>query len=288
MAPNSVTSVTSAKLVFTNLQKFVNLWKSGNEGSFKVDCKDGKAKLIFSCNLGNPDDHIQDGRHRKRRRVKSENRKARDNARATAFQAARASPPTAASPAPTPAGQAMPIPVPSVLPPAEQDQDKSPPQSLQLTPPSSSHQPPPRHTSPLPDSSSSTSTLLTSSPPSSPGETSQEEDAEGDGTRSLTRSVRFSEETGEKETMAPRGAENATEEEVASSQRSPSSHQGQEAVEPEEVDVREDGVPAPSFFQLQLDLYSKRVEDWRRLREANSPESVKPPEEINPPPLKRT
>ena len=88
--------------------------------------------------------------------------------------------------------------------------------------------------------------------------------------------------------MAPRGAENATEEEVASSQRSPSSHQGQEAVEPEEVDEREDGVPAPSFWLQQLHLQEKRLEDLRRRRQANSPESVKPPEEINPPPLKRT
>ena len=53
-------------------------------------------------------------------------------------------------------------------------------------------------------------------------ETSQEKEAEGDGTRSGTRSVRLeSEENGEKETrkkVATRGAENVTEEEVSRSQ----------------------------------------------------------------------
>ena len=185
MAPTN--TATSAGLVFKNLQKFINLWRSGKEASFKVDCKDGKAKLIFeekifSCNLGNPNDHIQDGRCRKQR-VKSENRKARDNARAAAFQAARA-PPTEAPPAPTPAGQDAPPPVPPALPPAGQDREKSPPQSHQLTTPSPSQQPPPRHTSPLPYLPCSMSKLLASSLPSSPGETSQEKEAEGDGTRS--------------------------------------------------------------------------------------------------------
>ena len=124
-------TATSASLVFKTLQKFINLWRSGREGSFKVDCKDGQAKVIFeekifSCNLGNPDDHIQDGR-RGKPRVKSEIRKARDNARAAAFQAARA-PPTEAPPAPTPAGQDVPLPVPPALPPAGEDRDKSPAQ----------------------------------------------------------------------------------------------------------------------------------------------------------------
>ena len=251
-----------------------------------MDCKDGKARLIFSCDLGNPDDHIQDGRCRKKQRVKSEIRKAHDNAWAAAFQAARAPPPpTTAPPAPTPAGQDAPVPVPPALPPAGQDQDKSPPQSLQPTPPSSSQQPPPRHTSPL------SKFFLTSSLPSSPGETSQEKKAESVETRSGTRSVRFSEEAGEKETLelAPRGTD-VTEEEVASSQRSPSSHQGQEAVEPKENEEREDGLPPASFWQQQLDLQVKRLEDIRKLRQASSPESVKPerpPDEDHPPPLKR-
>ena len=306
MAPTNTT--TSASLVFKNLQKFIILWKSGKEGSFKVDCKDGQAKLIleekiFSCNLGNPDDHIQDGR-RGKSRVKSENRKARDNARAAAFQAARA-PPTA----PTPADQDVPLPVPPALPPAGQDREKSPPQSHQLTTPSPSQQPPPRHTSPLP----SPHTLFfltskTSSLPSSPGETSQEKEAESVKTRSGTRSVRFSEEAGEKETLelppAPRGTENATEEEVASPQHSPSSHQGREAVERKEDDQGKDGLPPPSFLQHSLDLEEERQAAIRALNlqeerlaairarrsTASSPESVKPdqpPDEDHPPPLKR-
>ena len=93
MAP--INSATSASFVFASLQEFVNLWRSGNEASFKVDCKDGKASLSFSCNLGNPDHHIQHGRSRKK---KSVTRVLRNNARAAAFQAAR----TVSSPAPQP------------------------------------------------------------------------------------------------------------------------------------------------------------------------------------------
>ena len=49
--------------------------------------------------FGHPDSpHIQDGRRRRRNRVKSDTRRARNNARAAAHQAARASLPPAASP----------------------------------------------------------------------------------------------------------------------------------------------------------------------------------------------
>ena len=137
-------------------------------------------------------------------------------------------------------------------------------------------------------------TSKTSSLPSSPGETSQEEETEGVETRSGTGSPRFSEEAGEKETMelppAPRGTENATEEEVASSQRSPSSHQGRETVEQKEDDQGKNGLPPPSFWQQVRDLQEKRDEDLCKLQQANSPESVKPaqpPEEDHPPPLRR-
>ena len=104
---------------------------------------------------------------------------------------------------------------------------------------------------------------------------------------------------------APRGAEKATEEEVASSQCSPSSHQGRETVEQKEDDQRKDGVPPPSFFQHQLDLEDGRrpairalnLQEERlaairaRLSTASSPESVKPDQpqdEDHPPPLKRS
>ena len=149
------------------------------------------------------------------------------------------------------------------------------------------------------------SKLLASSLPSSPGETSQEKEAEGGGTRSGT--VRFSEEAGEKETLelppAPRGAEKATEEEVASPQRSPSSHQGRETVERKEDDQGKDGLPPASFWKQSLDLEEVRRANIRALelqeerlaairqRIASSPESVKPdqpPDEDHPPPLKRS
>lgn len=108
-------------------------------------------------------------------------------------------------------------------------------------------------------------------------------------TRSGTRSVRLSEEAGGKETLelAPRETEKVTEEEVTSSQRSPSSHQGREAVERKEDEKRKDGLPPASFWQQQLELQEKRLEDIRKLRKASSPESGQPPDD-HPPPLKRS
>ena len=202
--------------------------------------------------------HIQDGRHRKKHRAKSVTRKARDNARAAASR----------TPFPAAAGQDVTTPVLPELP--GQDRDKSPPKSHQLTTPSPSQQPPPRHTSPLPTLS------LPTSLPSLPRETSQEKKAESVETRPGPRSVRFSEETEEKETMelAPHGAEKLTEEEVAHSQHSPSSHQGWEAVEQKEDDQGKDGLMPASFWQQQLEVYEKRYEDLRKLRQASSP--VKP------------
>ena len=136
---------TEAGFLFATLTEFIHLWKSGKEGTLSLKCKNGKTSVKFQGSLGHPDTpHIQDGRGKKHR-AKSVIRKARDNARAAAFQAARAPPPTAAPPAPTPAGQDVPAPVPPALPPAGQDRDKSPPQSHQLTTPSPSQQPPPRH-----------------------------------------------------------------------------------------------------------------------------------------------
>ena len=74
--------------------------------------------------------------------------------------------------------------------------------------------------------------------------------------------------------LAPHGAEKLTEEEVAHSQHSPSSHQGWEAVEQKEDDQGKDGLMPASFWQQQLEVYEKRYEDLRKLRQASSP--VKP------------
>ena len=301
---------TEAGFLFATLTEFIHLWKSGKEGTLSLKCKDGKTSVKFQGSLGHPDTpHIQDGRRGKKRRVKSEIRKARDNARAAAFQAAGAPPPTAAPPAPTPAGQDqdVPAPVPPALPPAGQDRDKSPPhtsipgaQSHQLTTPSPSPQPPPRHTSPLPTLSPP------SSLPSSSGERSQEKKAARVGrrmkratrveTRSGTRSVRFREEAGEKETteFVPRGAEKVTEEEVTSSQSRPSSHQDRQAVEQKEEKKEDDGVMTPAFWERckawehQVELQDKllrSIQKRRALSEAVKPD--KPPDEDHPPPLKR-
>ena len=170
---------TETGFLFATLREFLHLWKSGKEGSLTLKCKNGRNSMKFQAGLGYPDQpHIQDGRRRKRHRGKTDIRKSRDNARAAAFQAARAPPSATATPATPPAGQDVPPLVPPALPPAERDLDKSPPQSHQLTTPSPSQQPPPRHTSPL------HTPPLPGALPSSPGETSQRKKAESVETRS--------------------------------------------------------------------------------------------------------
>ena len=115
-------------------------------------------------------------------------------------------------------------------------------------------------------------------------------------TRSGTRSVRIREEAGEKETteLAPRGAEKVTEEEVTSSQSRPSSLQDRQAVEQKEERKENTGVMTPAFWQQQLELQEKRLEVIRKVRQARSQETVKPPDDFEyapdddqPPPLKR-
>ena len=61
--------------------------------------------------------------------------------------------------------------------------------------------------------------------------------------------------------LAPRGTEKVTEEEVASLQCSPSSHQGQETVE------RKDGLPPSSFWEDQLRMQSDLEADARERKE---------------------
>ena len=69
-----------------------------------------------------------------------------------------------------------------------------------------------------------------------------------------------------------------------------SSHQGREAVERKEERKEYDGLMPVSFWQQQQELQEKRLEDIRKLRQARSPEIVKPgqpPEDDHPPSLKR-
>ena len=80
---------------------------------------------------------------------------------------------------------------------------------------------------------------------------------------------------------------------MASSQRSPSSP-SREPVEQKEERKENVGVMTPSFWQQQLELQEKRLEIIRKLRQARSPETIKPPDDFEyapdddqPPPLKR-
>ena len=89
-------SYNQASFFFAKLNEFIHHWKSGRKASIKIECKEGIATHQMTCNLGYPDlPYVQDGAHRRRNkpRVKSEIRKARDNARAAAYQRARAPPP---------------------------------------------------------------------------------------------------------------------------------------------------------------------------------------------------
>lgn len=101
---------TEAGFLFATLREFIHLWKSGKEGTLSLKCKNGRNSVKFQSSLGHPDSpHIQDGRRKRKHRVKSDTRRARDNARAAVHQAARASlqpaaspPRTVSSPAPPP------------------------------------------------------------------------------------------------------------------------------------------------------------------------------------------
>ena len=87
---------SEAGFMFASIMEFIHLWKSGKESTMSLKCEDGKATINFKCSLGHPDQphvHVKDGRNKRKIRVKSDIRKARDNARTAAFQATMASPP---------------------------------------------------------------------------------------------------------------------------------------------------------------------------------------------------
>ena len=98
----------------------MNLWKSKKEGSIKIECREGKAFLNFTCSLGNPDDQHYQVNCPQPGKVKSKSatRRARDRARAATFQAAARPASTVSTPrtvsSPPPAGAELAIsPVPS-------------------------------------------------------------------------------------------------------------------------------------------------------------------------------
>ena len=81
---------SEAGFLFSSMIEFINLWKSEKEGSIKIECKEGKANLSFSCSLGHPDaEHLNTNRYQQQGKVKSKSatRRARDRARAERFQA---------------------------------------------------------------------------------------------------------------------------------------------------------------------------------------------------------
>ena len=96
-------SYSQASFFFAKLNEFIHHWKSGRKASLKIECKEGFATHQMTCNLGYPDlPFIQDGAQRRgnKPRVKSDIRRARDNARAAAYQRARAPPPPPPPPPP--------------------------------------------------------------------------------------------------------------------------------------------------------------------------------------------
>ena len=81
---------SEAGFIFASLTEFIHLWRSGKEASVKINCKDKRAFLNISCNLGHPDQpHIPVGKRSKRK--KSDVRAARDRARAACYQEAQGS-----------------------------------------------------------------------------------------------------------------------------------------------------------------------------------------------------
>ena len=133
---------SEAGFLSTTLTEFIHLWRSKKEASLSLECKNGQTFVNFRCSLGHPDSpHIQDGRRKRRHRVKSDTRRSRDNARAAAHQAARASLQPAASPSRTassPAPQPPPhrtvtSPPPSSPDPARPDTSPAETEMLQVT-----------------------------------------------------------------------------------------------------------------------------------------------------------
>ena len=96
---------SEAGFIFASMIEFIHLWRSGKDASMSLKCRDGKTFVNFECSLGHPDTlHIQDGRSKKKYRVKSDARKARNNARAASFQSTKF-PPSASTTSPSSVGQ---------------------------------------------------------------------------------------------------------------------------------------------------------------------------------------
>ena len=96
---------TEAAFVLSSVMEFLHVWRSGEESSLSLQCKEGKALLNLQVSLGSPDkSHF---RHDKPRhgqpRKKSERRKQKENARAAAYRAAKATPAVPAGPPAPPA-----------------------------------------------------------------------------------------------------------------------------------------------------------------------------------------
>ena len=79
-------SNTEADFIFASLVEFLNLWRSGKQGTFNIECREKTASLSFNCSLGHPDSSHLMGK-KKKRKCKSKARAARDNARAAEHQA---------------------------------------------------------------------------------------------------------------------------------------------------------------------------------------------------------
>ena len=79
-------SNTEADFIFASLVEFLNLWRSGKQGTFNIECREKTASLSFNCSLGHPDSSHLVGK-KKKRKCKSKARAARDNARAAEHQA---------------------------------------------------------------------------------------------------------------------------------------------------------------------------------------------------------
>ena len=91
---------SEAAFVLASVMEFLHVWRSGDEASLSLQCKEGKTVLNFQVSLGSPDrPHFQHGRSR-RVVKKSARRVEKDRARAAAHRAARAAPALQQPPAP--------------------------------------------------------------------------------------------------------------------------------------------------------------------------------------------
>ena len=83
---------TEETFVLASLKEFVKIWGSGNQASFNLECRNGRAYLKMETHLGTPDQqhfvppHVpHDGNHQHRKK-KSPRQIYRNNARAAAYK----------------------------------------------------------------------------------------------------------------------------------------------------------------------------------------------------------